>query len=147
MFSSDDLLYILRVDAPRRRRRAHPHSHILGGLPPYPHPRWLCRRTLPAASRALCTLGDSGKAILCVAKEWTPIAFHRSPKGCAQPRSLRERLALPVGSQIFTSRDKGGFCNKSVAYLQYIRTAYLHVSVVYHMYLQRISTVISSLVS
>ena len=86
MCFADDLLYNLRVDAHRRRRRAHPHSHILGGLPPYPHPRWLCRRTLPAASRALCTLGDSEKTILMRCEGMDPHRLSPQPQG---PRATK----------------------------------------------------------
>ena len=67
-------------------------THLPGGVPPDPlFTTW-----------ELCTFRGVETTILCVAKVWTNIAFHRSPQGCEPPGHYRERIALPVRPEIFT---------------------------------------------
>ena len=51
-------------------------------------------------------------------------------KVCVTPTEFH---AVATRDRYVRKRDKGSFCNKSVGYLQYIRTAYLHVSNMYRL--------------
>ena len=59
-----------------------------------------------------------------------PVGWVSGPVG---DLSIFLTATMCVPCRGLSGRDKGGFCNKSVAYLQYIRTAYLHVSNMYRL--------------